>query len=142
MEIELDNERGQSVGSHIRFKGRAFGIPLSLDEIVTVRNPPQRKVWETTGSPNLVVIGHDRMGFDIMPSGRGSVLRVFIDYALPLRPFGWWLGYLFARRYAAWCTNQMVEDALNHFAVIPEDVKVVENRSGSESTAVHEVNSE
>ena len=27
-----------------------------------------------------------------------------------------WLGYFFARRYAAWCTNQMTEDALNHFA--------------------------
>jgi hypothetical protein len=118
MEIELDSGRGRSVGSHIRLKGRVFGIPLGVNEIVTERNPLRRKVWETTDSPELLVIGHYRMGFEITPSEPGSTLRVFIDYALPDKPPARWLGYLFARRYAAWCTIQMVEDALNHFALV------------------------
>jgi hypothetical protein len=81
MEIELDNERGQSVGSHIRLRARVFGISLFVDEIVTERNPPRRKVWETTDSPELLIIGHYRMGFEITPTKPASTMRVFIDYA-------------------------------------------------------------
>ena len=87
-----------------------------------MRNPPHRKVWETTGSPKLAVIGHYRMGFDITPSERGSLLRVFIDYDLPDKPPARWLGYPFARKYAAWCTSQMAEDARNHFESVQKGV--------------------
>jgi hypothetical protein len=51
MEIELDADRGQKVGSRIRLAGGLFGMALSVEEVVTERNPPHRKVWETTGSP-------------------------------------------------------------------------------------------
>jgi hypothetical protein len=130
MEIELDNERGQSVGSHIRLRARVFGISLFVDEIVTERNPPRRKVWETTDSPELLVIGHYRMGFEITPSESDSTLRVFIDYALPDKQPARWLGHLFSRRYAAWCTNRMVDDALNYFAgaIRPGEARSVERQ--------------
>lgn len=116
MEIELDEAQGKSVGSRIRLAGRAFGIELSVEEVVTERNPPHRKVWETTGSPKLLVIGPYRMGFALSPQGNGSMLRVFIDYALPERAPSRWLGRLFGRCYAKWCTQQMVNDAVKHFA--------------------------
>ena len=53
MQIELDAGRGQTVGSRIRLSGRVFGLTLSVEEIVTERVPPQRKVWETIGSPSF-----------------------------------------------------------------------------------------
>jgi hypothetical protein len=116
MEIGLDEGHGQRVGSRIRLAGRVFGIVLSVEEIVTERNPPYGKVWETTGSPRLLVIGHYRMGFELSPQGNGSMLRVFIDYALPEKAPARWLGRLFARYYARWCTQRMVNDAVKHFA--------------------------
>ena len=58
METEIDEGRGQEVGSRIRLSGRVFGVALSVEEIVTERNPPHGKVWETTGAPKLLVIGH------------------------------------------------------------------------------------
>ena len=117
MEIGLDDSRGQSVGARLRLSGRAFGVPLSLEEIVTEREPPRRKVWETTGAPKLLVIGAYRMGFELTPQGNGSVLRVYIDYALPEQAPQRWLGSLFAKSYARWCTGQMVRDAVEHFAL-------------------------
>ena len=42
--------------------GRILGLKLSLDEVVTERDPPARKVWETVGVPRLLVIGPYRMG--------------------------------------------------------------------------------
>ncbi len=115
METELDEGRGQKVGSRIRLSGRVFGVTLSVEEIVVERNAPHRKVWATTGAPKLLVIGDYRMGFELKPQGKGSMLRVFIDYALPQRIPARWLGRLFGRYYAKWCTQQMADDAVKHF---------------------------
>lgn len=116
MKTILDQGRGQIVGSHIRMSGRVLGLELSLDEVVTEREPPTRKVWETVGSPRLLVIGAYRMGFEVTPGGNGSLIRVFIDYALPSSWPERWLGRLFGSYYAHWCTQRMVNDAIRQFA--------------------------
>jgi hypothetical protein len=115
MEIILDEHRGKSVGSRIRLDGRILGIRLAVEEVVTEHNPPHRKLWETVGSPRLLVIGHYCMGFEITPQGSGSLLRIFIDYALPDAAPARWLGYLLGRYYARWCTRQMIDDVVNHY---------------------------
>lgn len=116
MTYEFDALRGQAVGSHIRMGGEAFGLRLFVDEVVTLRDPPRRKVWRTTGEPRLIIMGAYEMGFEIDESAHGCDLRVWIDYALPAR--GW------ARRapglaalYARWCVRRMVADAVQHFSV-------------------------
>ena len=115
METTLDDQRAQSVGSHIRMTGRVLGVALSLDEVVSERQPPTRKAWETVGEPQLLIIGSYRMGFDVTPRGTDSMLRVFIDYELPTRPLQHFLGLVFAKYYAQWCTQRMVHDAVQHF---------------------------
>ena len=115
MALEMDASQGRAVGASIRMGGRVLGIALSLEEIVTERNPPRRKVWATTGAPRLLVIGHYRMGFDLMPQGNSSLLRVFIDYALPEAGPSRWLGRMFGGYYARWCTERMAGDAETHF---------------------------
>lgn len=114
MTYELDAGGGQAVGSHIRMGGRAFGLKLDLDEVVTERSPPSRKVWRTTGEPRLVVIGGYEMGFALEPQDAGSVLRVWIDYQPPSRGIGRVFPSLGAA-YARWCVSKMVRDAVSHF---------------------------
>ena len=115
METVLDAQRGRSVGSHIVLRGRVFGIRLYLDEVVTMREPPLRKTWETVGDPRLLVIGPYRMGFELMPDGTTAQLRVAIDFELPAKGIPRLLGRLFGRSYAKWCTRQMVRDAQHSF---------------------------
>jgi hypothetical protein len=116
MELTVDDGKGERVGSHIRLAGTAFGLELALDEVVTERTPPTRKVWETVGIPKLLVIGSYRMGFDITPQGGTSTLRVFIDYTLPSAGTARFLGTLLGDFYAKWCVDQMVRDTRAHFA--------------------------
>jgi hypothetical protein len=116
MTTTLDARRGQAVGSHILVSGRILGLKLSLDEVVTEREPPTRKRWETVGSPRLLVIGSYRMGFKVTLCGSGSLLRVVIDYALPSSWPERWVGRVFGAYYAQWCTQRMVDDAVRHFA--------------------------
>jgi len=115
MAIELDASKGRAAGAIIRFRGQVLGIPLCVEEVVTERNPPLRKVWETTGRPRLLVIGSYRMGYEITPKTQSSHLRVFIDYALPDGPISHWTGRLFGNFYARWCTQRMAYDAVVHF---------------------------
>ena len=116
MSIDVDADGGRVVGSKIRMDGRMMGIPLSLEEAITERRVPTRKVWETIGTPKLLVIAHYRMGFELTHKGDSSLVRVFIDYNLPIKPPGSWFGHWLGAVYARWCTRQMVIGATRHFA--------------------------
>ena len=113
MDTSVDEGRGQKVGSHIRLSGTAFGIKLSLDEVVTRYEPPYVKNWETVGTPKLLVVGQYDMDIELKPQKTHSVLRVFIDYDLPTTNI--WLGQLFSGVYAKWCVRQMIKGVRDHF---------------------------
>lgn len=115
MSIDVDADGGRVVGSRIRMDGRMMGISLSLEEAITERRVPTRKVWETLSAPKLLIIAHYRMGFELTPQGESSQVRVFIDYSLPSKAPGLWLGHLLGGVYARWCTKQMANDAARHF---------------------------
>ena len=115
MSIDVDADGGRVIGSKVRMQGRVLGVRLSLEEVITQRQVPAMKVWETIGTPRLLVISHYRMGFELTRSGASSLVRVFIDYSLPIKPPGSWLGRLLGAGYARWCTKQMVTGAARHF---------------------------
>ena len=115
METEVDEGKGQKIGSHIKMQGKVFGFNLFLDEVITKYTPPYRKEWETVGEINLLVIDHYKLGFDITPEQKHSVIKVFIDYKLPKSKFGLLLGFLFGGIYAKWCVRQMIKGVDEHF---------------------------
>ena len=115
MRYEFDEAKGRTVGSVIKMGGTFLGINLSVEEIVTERDPPRRKVWETRGTPNILIIGAYRMGFEIASAGQRSILRVFIEYDQPHTIAGRFLGRIFAPVYARWCVQRMAKDSMRHF---------------------------
>lgn len=129
MSIEVDRGGGRRLGSEMRLSGRIFGVNLSVAERVVERNPPRFKVWQTIDSPRLLIIDHYRMGFQVGVEPGGSMLTVFINYALPHSGPGRWLGRLLGGFYARWCTQQMVEGAKQHFTQptsLPEGVRTLQ----------------
>jgi hypothetical protein len=115
MNFAFDHGRGRMLGSRIGMSGKVLGLLLEVSEIVTEREPPRRKVWQTDGTPRLLVIGAYSMGFDIEPKGVGSRLRVFIEYDLPAWPWRL-LGLIAGRFYARWCVGAMANGAARQFA--------------------------
>ena len=114
MDVQVDEGRGQRVGSHVRLDGTAFGTRVFLDEVITKREPPFEKQWQTVGAHRLLVIGDYTMGFTLKPAGPVCEARIFIHYELPRRNA--WLGALFANIYAKWCVSMMLGDARARFA--------------------------
>ncbi len=115
MSIDGDAEGGRVIGSKIRMHGSMMGISLSLEEAITERQVPHKKVWETIGTPDLKVMAHYRMGFELTPKGDSSLVRVFVDYSLPTKAPASWLGRLLGGVYARWCTKQMADDTARQF---------------------------
>jgi hypothetical protein len=111
MSYELDAAAGSAVGSVIRMRGRVLGAEVLLEEVVTVREPPWRKTWETRAPVKLLIMGGYRMGYEINAVASGSALRVFIDYELPVGFAGRLAGMLLGGVYARWCVDRMVGDA-------------------------------
>lgn len=115
MQLSFDAGAGRSIGSIISLSGRVFGVDLSVREVITEREPPYRKTWETIGRPRLLVIDHYRLGFDITQISSGTTLRVFIDYSLPQKGLARLCGLLLGDYYAKWCAQQMIADAIARF---------------------------
>lgn len=110
MSYVLDSAGGRAVGSRITMTGSVMGFKLAVDEVVVVHAPPREKVWETVGSPQLIVLRAYRMGFRITHELLGSNLVSFIDY-VPSNGFGW-----LARIYARWCVDSIITDAETSFS--------------------------
>jgi hypothetical protein len=115
MTIDMDEKQGRAAGSKITLSGKIIGLSLNVEEVVTEYDHPNSKAWETIGSPRLLVIGSYRMGFSLSSRQGGSLLRVFIDYSLPSQGVSRFLGRVFGKSYARWCTNRMARDAIMHF---------------------------
>ncbi|KKT58668.1 MAG: hypothetical protein UX91_C0006G0205 [Candidatus Amesbacteria bacterium GW2011_GWB1_47_19] len=113
MDISTDKDNGQKVGSHVRMRGKVFGLDLSLDEVITRREPPRVKEWTTIGTPRLIIIGYYRMKVNLLPQSQKTLLRVAIDYSLPEK--NPWPGKIFGGLYASWCVRQMIRDTGRFF---------------------------
>lgn len=114
MKTILDRGMGQKVGSHVKMKGKVLGVPIYLDEVITERTESRKKVWETVGTPRLLVIGKYILGFEITPDSQGSKLKVFIHYAMPTG-LAKILGLIVGNFYAKWCATQMTRGVTDHF---------------------------
>jgi hypothetical protein len=114
MKTEVDEGKGQKIGSHIKMEGAIMGGKLYLDEVVTEHTRPTRKVWRTVGNPKLLVIGNYQMGVELGAEANKTKLKVFIDYDLP-KGGSKILGIIFGGIYANWCVNQMLNGVVDHF---------------------------
>ena len=115
MTIETDGREGLAIGSTVRMHGKILGIVLDLHEVVTERDPPYRKAWQTVES-NLLIIGQYKLGFQLTRNIANTQVRVFIDYSLPEKGLAKWLGLLFGDSYARWCIERMAKDAAKFFS--------------------------
>jgi hypothetical protein len=113
MELQMDEGRGRSAGSHLRLSGKVLGTSLSLEEVITRREPPHLKAWETVGTPKFLVVGRYQWNVQIQPQTGGAALRVSLDYDPPAK--AGWLRRLLSRVYMKLCAREMIEVTRNSF---------------------------
>ena len=109
MTLEMDDGGGKAVGSRIRLFGRFLGRSLSLEEVITRRDAPHDKTWQTVGLPNFLVLGEYRFRMHVEPDGRSARLTIAMDYDSPAG--AGWLKRRVSDFYARLCAAEMVKSA-------------------------------
>lgn len=112
MQYLLGPEKGRTLGARIDIRGSFLGLRLWADQVVVVRDPPERKIWHTLPGEHLLAIGPYRLGFEMRPVASDQLeLRVFIDYDLPSGWMGRIVGTILGGFYARWCVASILNDA-------------------------------
>lgn len=113
MDLQMDDGCGKSVGSHIRLSGEVLGKSLSLEEVVTRREYPRVKTWETVGIPKFLIVGQYQYNIQIEPQNNGSTLHVSFDYDPPKQ--SGWIRRLIGGVYAKLCAKEMTQVTRDYF---------------------------
>lgn len=100
----------KGVGAIFRWTGKMMGLSIDFTETVTLWKENEEKVWETIGSPQMIILGWYRMRLTTEPSEKGTRVSLEIQYTLPIVFFYKLLSLVFARWYADWCLGSMLGD--------------------------------
>ena len=49
-----------------------MGLAVHVEEVITERVPPARKIWETVGAQRMIIIQDYRLGFEIASAASGG----------------------------------------------------------------------
>ena len=110
MEMERLPGPEKGVGAGFRWTGRVLGFSLDFTETVTLWKENEKKVWETIGSPKLIILGWYRMRLVTEARGNGTRASLQIEYAPPEGFFYKLLSKALAGWYADWCLSRMLGD--------------------------------
>lgn len=110
--LTLEQLEGPSkgVGATFHWSGKVMGMPIDITETVTKWIENKEKVWETIGSPKIIILGWYRMSLKTENVGESTLASLQIEYT---KPNGWFykiLSFFFAGWYSRWCLNNMLTD--------------------------------
>jgi hypothetical protein len=110
--LELERLPGpeKGVGATFRWSGKVLGLPVDFTETVTYWKENEGKVWETVGSPLMIILGWYRIRLITKPNGEGTSVSLEIEYEPPKGFFYTLLSAVFSRWYAVWCLSKMLGD--------------------------------
>lgn len=101
----------KGVGAKYRWKGKMMGFRLDFTVEVTKWIENKEKIWQTIGTPRLIILGQYLMRLKTEPQTEGTLASLEIEYTRPPGLFYGLLSLLLARSYANWCVNQMLNDS-------------------------------
>lgn len=87
-----------------------MGLKMDFTVEVTKWLPGEEKVWETIGSPELIIYSWYRMHLRLTKFLAGTSAELSISYEKPNGLLYRLLSFLFADWYCRWCLKHMLED--------------------------------
>jgi hypothetical protein len=109
LELIVDKSRA-GVGERYGWRGRVLGLPITIDEEVTLYDPPREKRWCTVGTPQLIVHSRYCVSFALRKADGGTRTTLRLEYDLPTRGWRALVGRLLGHSYARWCVDRMAAD--------------------------------
>jgi hypothetical protein len=102
----------QKRGPHTKYRwtGKALWWKLDFTVVVTRWIRGLEKIWETIGTPNLVIYSWFRINLKIESNSQESIAHLSISYEKPTGFFNQILCFLVGGQYGRWCLKNMLND--------------------------------
>lgn len=110
LNVEYLTEHHSGLGTRYRWTGKMMGMKMDFTVEVTKWKEGEEKIWETLGTPELIIYSWYRMHLKLTKVANGTLAKLSISYD---KPEGWFfklLSFLFADWYCRWCLKHMLED--------------------------------
>ena len=109
----------QGVGATFHWYGKVMGMSIDITETVTKWTENHEKIWETIGTPKIILLGWYRMILKTEPAKEGTLASLQIDYTPPSGLFHNILYFFLSHYYCNWCLNNMLNDSKKIFEKRP-----------------------
>lgn len=123
LHLEFLTENNSGLGSIYRWYGKMLGLKMDFTVEVTKWINGEEKIWETVGTPTLIIYSWYRMHLKVLPLSTGAQAELSISYKKPRGFFNKILSFFFADWYCRWCLKKMLGDAKNACNQKTETVK-------------------
>lgn len=110
LDVTFLTEKKKGLGTKYRWTGKMMGIKMDFTVEVTKWITGVGKIWETIGTPRLIIYSWYRMALKLSPKGDGTEATMSIAYEKPNGFFNKILCFLFADWYCRWCLKNMLGD--------------------------------
>lgn len=111
MELEFLTPYKTGPNTKYRWTGKVLWRKLDFTVEVTKWIRGKEKVWETIGTPQLVIYSWFRMNLKVEPNTNESIAHLSISYEKPKGCFNKILCLLLGDWYCKWCLKNMLNDA-------------------------------
>jgi len=110
LDLKFLTEKKKGLGTKYRWTGKMMGIKMDFTVEVTKWIPGVEKIWETIGTPQLIIYSWYRMALKLTAREEGTEATMSIAYEKPKGFFNRILCFLFADWYCRWCLKSMLGD--------------------------------
>lgn len=110
LNLEFLTEQHKGMGTRYRWTGKMMGMKMDFTVEVTKWKEGEEKIWETLGTPELIIYSWYRMHLKLAKVANGTLAKLSISYDKPKEWFYKLLYFLFADWYCRWCLKHMLED--------------------------------
>lgn len=110
LDLKFLTESHTGLGTKYRWTGKMMGFNMDFTVEVTKWIPGEEKIWETIGSPQLIIYSWYQMHLQLTKFPGGTSAELSISYEKPIGLFYRVLTFLFADWYCRWCLKHMLED--------------------------------
>ncbi len=110
LNLEYLTEHHKGLGTRYRWTGKMMGMKMDFTVEVTKWLPGEEKIWETLGTPELLIYSWYKMHLRLKGVANGTVALLSFSYGKPEGKFYRLLSFLFGGWYGRWCLKHMLED--------------------------------
>lgn len=110
LNLKFLTEQHTGLGTRYQWTGRMMGFKMDFTVEVTKWIRGVEKIWETIGTPQLIIYSWYMMHLLLTQFPGGTSAELSISYERPRGFFYRLLSFLFAGWYCRWCLKHMLED--------------------------------